>query len=183
MVMDFKSVLTALLSRFAEREVRYALMGGFALGLWGVGRTTVDLDFLAHRDDGEKIRKIMRELDYECRYESENVSQYISPVKVFGEVDFLHAFRQASLEMLQRAEMKDVFEGALRIKVLRPEDLIGLKLQAIRNDPLRKEADIADIRLLISAYPGDLDWELIDRYVEVLELRDLWREIKGEEKK
>ncbi len=41
--MDFKSVITMLLSSFEKHGVRYGLMGGFALGLWGVGRATVDL--------------------------------------------------------------------------------------------------------------------------------------------
>jgi hypothetical protein len=82
-------------------------MGGMALGAWGVPRGTVDVDFLVHHEDMEKVDGIMQELGYECRYRSENVSQYISPLKVFGEVDFLHAFRTPSLSMLQRAEEKN----------------------------------------------------------------------------
>lgn len=41
----------------------------------------------------------MKENGYECKYKTENVSQYISPLKIFGEVDFLHAFREISLKM------------------------------------------------------------------------------------
>jgi len=52
------------------------------------------------------VDTIMTEMGYECRYRTENVSQYISPLKVFGEVDFLHAFREASLKMLGRAEKR-----------------------------------------------------------------------------
>ena len=83
--MDFKSVLSILLKRFEENNIDYGLMGGFALGLWGVGRTTVDIDFLVKRDDMKKTDGIMREAGYECKYKSENVSQYVSPLKVFGE--------------------------------------------------------------------------------------------------
>lgn len=36
--MDFKVVLEKLLAAFREVNIRYALMGGFAMGLWGVGR-------------------------------------------------------------------------------------------------------------------------------------------------
>jgi len=104
--MDFKSVLSILLKRFDENNIDYGLMGGFALGLWGVGRTTVDIDFLVKRDDMKKTDEIMLDAGYECKYKSENVSQYISSLKVFGEVDFLHAFREAILEMLKRAEEK-----------------------------------------------------------------------------
>ncbi len=96
--MDFKSVLSALIKRFDENNIRYALMGGFALGLWGVGRTTVDIDLLVNRDDMEKVDLIMKEIGYECKYRSDNVSQYVSQMRFFGEVDFLHAFRESIIE-------------------------------------------------------------------------------------
>ncbi|MBI5639740.1 MAG: hypothetical protein HZA17_04875 [Nitrospirae bacterium] len=48
---------------------------GMALGAWGVPRGTVAIDFLAQRDDMEKVDTIMRGLGYECRYRTENVSQ------------------------------------------------------------------------------------------------------------
>ena len=58
--MDFKLVLEKLLTGFEKQKVRYALMGGFAMGLWGSGRTTVDLDFLVCRDDMEKVDNMMK---------------------------------------------------------------------------------------------------------------------------
>lgn len=122
--VDFKLVLEKLLAAFKEHNVSYALMGGFALGLYGVGRSTVDIDFLVHRDDIDKVDRIMQELGYKCKHRSENVSQYVSPLKVFGEVDFLHAFRDASLEMLRRTEEKEVFGGSLLVQTLKLEDLI-----------------------------------------------------------
>ena len=158
--------------------MRYGLMGGFALGLWGVGRSTVDLDFLIDRSDLDKVRGIMKELGYVLKFSSENVSQYVSEQHVYGEVDFLHAFRQASIEMLARAEEKDIFNGRLRIKVLLPEDLIGLKLQAIKNNPVRRESDMADIRELAAVRRGTLDWDLITRYAEILDAQDLLREVR-----
>ena len=82
-----------------------------ALGAWGVPRGTVDIDFLVHNDDMKKVDGIMRGLGYECKYRSENVSQYLSPLKVFGEVDFLHAFKTHSLSMLQRTEEKRCLTG------------------------------------------------------------------------
>ena len=47
--MDFKVVTEKLLSAFNNAQVRHALMGGFALGIWGVHRATVDIDFLGAR--------------------------------------------------------------------------------------------------------------------------------------
>jgi len=107
--MHFKSVLSMLIKSVEKNNIHYALMGGFALGLWGVGKTTVDIDFLVRREDMKGIDRIMHDAGYECKYSSDNVSQYVSPLKVFGEVDFLHAFREASLDMLKRAEEKEIF--------------------------------------------------------------------------
>jgi hypothetical protein len=40
--MDFKLVLSKLLSAFDDHNIHYALMGGFAMGLWGGSRLTAD---------------------------------------------------------------------------------------------------------------------------------------------
>lgn len=89
--MNFKKTLELLLNDFSKNDIRYGLIGGFALGLWGINRTTIDLDFLIHRDDIDKVDKIMKLYEYECFYRTENVSQYISSIKIFGEIDFIHS--------------------------------------------------------------------------------------------
>lgn len=181
--MDFKSVLAILLKRFDDNNIDYGLMGGFALGLWGVGRTTVDIDFLVKRDDMRKTDGIMLEAGYECKYKSENVSQYVSPLKVFGEVDFLHAFREASIEMLKRAEEKEIFAGSLKIKLLRPEDLIGLKLQAIKNNPEREQQDMMDIESLLSIHGKEINRSLIKGYFQTFDMEELYKRIIEGKKK
>lgn len=58
--MDFKLVMKKLLAAFEREGIRYALMGGFALGFWGVHRATIDIDFLVDRDDLDKISLIWK---------------------------------------------------------------------------------------------------------------------------
>jgi hypothetical protein len=176
--MDFKTVLSKLLSAFEAHNIRYALMGGFAMGAWGVPRGTVDMDFLVHRDDMEEVDGIMEGLGYECKYKTENVSQYLSPLQVFGEVDFLHAFRTPSLSMLERAEERQMFNGTVAIRVLKIEDLIGFKVQAIANNEARKTADMADIDALIAFNRSRIDWSLIEEYFTLFGFDDLFRELK-----
>lgn len=175
--MEFKLILEKLLGEFERCGIHYALMGGFAMGLMGVGRTTVDIDFLVLRDDADKVETIMQRLGYECRYRSENVAQYLSPLKIFGEIDYIFAFRPPSQKMLENAETKNVFNGGLSIRVLRPEDLIAMKMQAIKNDPMRRETDLADIRALTEAHKKDMDFMLINQYVKLLDMEELWNEI------
>lgn len=176
--MDFKLVLDKLLTSFEQEGVQYALMGGFALGLWGVHRATVDIDFLVHRDDIAKVHNIMSGFGYKCILQTENVSQYISALSIFGEVDFIHAFREASTSMLKRSEERKIFEESLTIKVLRPEDLIGLKVQAMSNDKSRWNLDLADIEKIMQIHKKELDWSIIKEYFVLFGLGEMARELR-----
>lgn len=177
--MDFKIVLDRLLAEFEDRRIRYALMGGFAVSLWGVPRATVDMDFLAARDDMVRVDAVMTGLGYDRVYHSDNVSQYTSPLAVFGEVDFIHAFRSISLGMLERAVRKQVFGGQLSIRVLVPEDLIGLKVQAMANNPSRRDGDLADIESLMEMHGHALEWDRIEEYFGVFGMASLAAALKG----
>jgi hypothetical protein len=87
-----------------------------------------------------------------------------------GEVGFLHAFRDASIEMLNRAVEKQIFGGALKIRVLRPEDQIGLKAQAIKSNPARLWEDMADIESMLSIHGKTADWTIIEKYFMLFEM-------------
>lgn len=106
------------------------------------------------------------------------VSQYVSSEKIFGEVDFLHAFREVSLSMLERADEKKIFGEKLTIKVVKPEDLIGLKAQAMANDEIRKAADLADIEALMAHYGTKLDWPIIEEYFSIFGMNEMSKELR-----
>jgi hypothetical protein len=178
-LLNFRIVTGKLLASFKERNIRYALIGGYAVGLWGVPRGTVDMDFLVLRDDLDELDGIMDALGYELRYRSENVSQYVAPQSIFGEVDFLHAFRAPSLRMLERAADKAVFGEGLTVKVLIPEDLIGLKIQAIANNESRVSVDMHDIEQLVQLHGDEMDWQLIQEYCAIFDMMGLYEKLKG----
>ncbi|MDP2643655.1 MAG: nucleotidyltransferase [Desulfobacterales bacterium] len=175
--MDFKTVTGNLLTAFETEGIRYALIGGFAMGVWGIARSTVDMDFLIHKSDLPAVNRILTDMGYECGYRTENVSQYVSPLHIFGEIDILHAFREISLGMLQRAESRKIFGESMTLKVLKIEDLIGLKVQAIANDPARKALDLADIESLMKLYGGKINWPFIKEYFALFDLDDLFRQL------
>ena len=162
--MDFEKVLPLIIKEFEKNNVRYALIGGFALGLLGVSRATVDIDFLVERDDIDKVENILQKFGYKCVYKTENVSQFVSGLKPFGEIDFLHAFREISKKMLKRAKTVKVFEGKIKLKVLLPEDIIGLKVQAIENDPSRYEKEMWDIKAIMERWKRKINWEIVKEY-------------------
>lgn len=177
--MDFRAVTKNLVAAFTDEGISYALIGGYAVGLWGVPRATVDMDFLVRQDDMGKVNAIMESLTYEVAFASENVTQFVSPLAVFGEIDFVHAFRQASLGMLTRAVEKTLFSDGVSIRVLLPEDLIGLKLQAFSNNQTRERLDMYDIEMLMQIHGKTLDWELVRGYFEIFESLELFEKLKG----
>lgn len=175
--MDFKTVLSLIVGAFHKQNVRYALIGGFAMGVLGIMRATMDLDFLVDYNDISKVEKIMKKCDYRRVYSSKNVSQYVSDIKILGEVDFLHAFRTISLSMLKRAKEITLFEGKFKVKVLSPEDIIGLKLQALINDKSRENRGYSDIELIADFYRKSLNWNLIKEYFSLFKEEKRFKEL------
>lgn len=177
--MDFRNILTEITQSFAANNVSYALIGGYAMGLLGAGRPTVDIDVLAEKVASTKVRKILIGLGYELNFESENVAQFVSPMEIFGEIDILWAFRPVALDMLKRSKEMQTFQ-TLKIPVLLPEDLIGLKLQAMKNNAKRWESDWSDIKRIYKTCKNDMDMHLISAHFSLfnmkVELEDLFSE-------
>lgn len=176
--MDFERVLRSLLGEFGGHHIRYAAIGGFAMGVLGVPRATMDLDFLVHRDDLSKLDEVLKALGYQRLAHTENVSQYRHADDLWGSVDFVHAFRQAALAMLERAKSYPVFSGAQTVRAVGPEDVIGLKVQAMVNDPDRRTLELADIERLAAFYGDRLDWERVQEYYELFNLGEDVRKLR-----
>jgi hypothetical protein len=82
--------------------------------------------------------------------------------------------------MLTRVERFRVFDTYM-IPVLSPEDIIGLKVQAIANDAQREATDIYDMRLLLEYQRQrnrPVDWELLDEYFSLFDKNALLATLK-----
>lgn len=160
--MTLESLLGTLLREFERRGTRYALIGGFALGAHGAPRATRDLDFLVHKDDMPGLHEFLTAAGYRRIHLSENVSQY-DMGGPWGAIDFIHAFRPMSLDMLDRAVAKDSALIGLPVKVVQAEDLIGLKVQSMANNPSRRHKELADIESLLETGQAR-DWGRIREF-------------------
>lgn len=176
--MDFAKVLEFLIADFERERLDYALIGGFAMGALGIVRATMDLDFLVKKDQLGPLREIMRSRGYRMVHSSEDVSQFVSDLKLFGAVDFLHAYRPLSLQMLGRSTRRPIFNGKYQIPVLQPEDIIGLKVQSLANNPDRLEMDSADIILLLKRFSGNLDWNRMEGYFALFGKDLMFKDLK-----
>jgi hypothetical protein len=124
------------------------------------------------------VDRIMVGLGYEKQdFSTEEIVSYISPLKLFGQADFIVARRKYTKAMLKRAREMLVLDGELRVKVLLPEDLIGLKLQAIVNDPKnRYGVDAPDIQRLLKLPVRVMDMDLVREYFRLFNREDLLNE-------
>jgi hypothetical protein len=165
--MDFIAVLDFLLGVFEREKVDFAFIGGFALQAAGVSRATKDLDFMVLAEDGARIKPIMTERGYELLTETPEFLCFIGKTPALGRVDFLLAHRKYSLEMLKNALSVEGFGGKYRYKVVRPEDIIGLKVQAIANDPQRRLQDWPDIQKLLEVHREKMNMVLVRKYFEI----------------
>ena len=132
----------------------------------------MDLDFLVHRDDVEKLDGALTALGYTRVFQSENVSQYRHPDAAWGSVDFIHAFRKISLAMLERAKDYPALGGKQSLRAAQPEDVIGLKVQAMFNDPERRAQEQNDIERLMAHYRRRLDWNRIEEFYDIFGLAE-----------
>lgn len=176
--MDFERVLKTLLAEFERRHIRYATIGGFALGVLGAPRATLDMDFLVHRDDLGKLDAVLHELGYKRVGQTVNVSKYVHPDRAWGSLDFIHAFRTVALEMLARAKRRPILNGTHTLAVADPEDVIGLKVQAIANNPDRQHQERADIERLMMLYGKEFDWARIQEYYELFDLGEEAKQLR-----
>ena len=168
--MNFELLLRQLIEDLNREGVRYGVIGGFALGALGVPRGTMDFDLLVHREDLVRMHDILTALGYERVLMTENVSHYRHPDSEWGSVDLLHAFRAHSLAMLTRTKGHAVFGGSASLHVLESEDIIGLKIQAMANDPTRRARETADIESLMAAHGAGLDWPRVLQFFELFGL-------------
>lgn len=175
MGMKLEHVLKMLMERFRAEGIDFALSGGLALSTLGVLRFTKDIDFIVNGEDKEKVETIMLELGYERQeFSTDEIVSYWSPLKVFGQVDFLLARRKYARAMMRNADLRPVFGGELQVNTVRPEDLIGLKVQAISNDPKNRYLiDKPDIQRLLKLHRDNMDMELVREYFRVFEKEEL----------
>lgn len=129
-------------------------------------RATADIDLLADGTKKEIIKTELIKKGFVLKHESDEVLQFTG----LGFLDVLLANRPLSQEMLKRAQLNH----ELNIYILKAEDIIGLKIQAYKNDASRELQDKADIQKLLALSKIDL--------VEVKKYADLFGEWSAIEK-
>lgn len=175
--MEYKKVLAAILAELEKHNIPYAIVGAVAMGFWGVRRDTVDIDLLVKAADREKVIAFMKGIGYDHMIASNFADQFGHLMKGMGLVDFLYTKREQGI-----IEDGKTFKGInkdIDVRVAMPEDIIGLKLDAIKNNPKREIRDWADIQAIVEVLGDNLDWTKIRNYCKLLDVEEVYEKIFG----
>lgn len=168
-MINLRKTLTEAHSILSQAGVSHALIGGFALAAYGHHRATSDIDLLADGTKKELIKSELSKQGFILKHETAEVLHFSG----IGFLDVLLANRPLSQEMLKRSELNT----ELNIYILKPEDIIGLKIQAYKNDLSRQLQDKADIQKLLTL--PDLDLIIVKKYADLFGEWSTIEELKG----
>jgi hypothetical protein len=163
----------------AQGGFRVALIGGFALPFHGVRRATGDVDFLVDANGGDALHAGLVEAGHRSVHRSVEAANYRAGSGSGTAIDVLYARRPAALAMLARAPERATESGD-PVRVVDVEGIVGLKLQAIANDPRRRRQDEADIVALLTEQLPSLDRALLAEYFRLFDREDALAEFLDE---
>jgi hypothetical protein len=153
-------------SALKKVNIEHALIGGIALSCLGLNRATSDVDLIIDGEKKELAKKALKEEGFILKLETKEVIHFSG----LGFLDILLANRPLSKEMLKNSSNKT----KLGIKCLQAEDIIGLKIQAYKNNPKRELQDKADIKKLFEI-TKNINVEKIKKYADIF---NEWDKIK-----
>ena len=171
--MDLRKTLKLVHELFNQEKIQHSLIGGLGLACYGSTRATIDLDLLIYEHDKEHAKALLIKNGFNLVYDSLEVLQFSG----LGYVDLLIARRPISQEILKLSHP----HGPEGLSFARPEELIGLKIQAYKNDPRREFQDKADIQFLVESQQK-MDWELIKKYADLFNEWEVINEIRAKYK-
>jgi predicted nucleotidyltransferase len=154
--MTLPDLLRPLDLIFRRRQIRYAVIGGYAVAAWGEERATRDVDLLCGSDSKIVADAIAEEgLHFERRIGDcddpimEVIRIVLGPVTEPSEIDILIGIRGAPAGIFDR--LRSVTLEGLVIPIVSPEDLVVLKLLG------GSARDLEDARSVIQVQGDRLD--------------------------
>lgn len=155
-------ILDILFEKFRELGVNYGVVDGFSRSGGSAPIVMHYIDILIDREDMMRVHPYLEEAGYKRIRCSSDISQYLSNEYLLGTIDFIHAYENVTLKMLDNCCVEEGPFGAVR--VLRTEDVVGIKLLGIYNDPSRERVDFMDIEQIVKEKKKIIDWDFLEEY-------------------
>jgi hypothetical protein len=159
--MNLTDLLRPLDLIFKRCQIRYAVIGGYAVAAWGEERATRDVDLLCSAGNSKALITAMNEdnMRFEHRigdYDdpiSEVIRIEMGPVTDPSEIDVLVGIRNAPPGIFDRIRIVTV--DGLAVPVASPEDMVVLKLLG------GSARDLEDAKSVVQVQGDKLDLNLI----------------------
>jgi hypothetical protein len=142
-----QTTLSQLFRALDDAEIPFLLIGGWAVGYYGVTRLTVDIDVMVCKEDERRVGDAMDGLGYSVAFRNDlfaKFEQASSP-----EVDALFLAAETAEKLFASAATIEFEGGVVRIPSLL--HLIAMKLHALKNNPTRAFKDLPDIVAMIQS--------------------------------
>jgi hypothetical protein len=153
----------------------WAVVGGVALAGYGHPRMTLDLDLATEAAAQDALVAFMEARGFVTLHRSSGYSNHLHADRARGRVDVVYARGETSQRLF--VGLRSVpGPGGRTIAVPRPEHLIAMKVQAMRDSPERTWQELADIAYL-SGLEG-VDRAEVRGYFEKNGLKERWDEIE-----
>lgn len=164
-----------IVQRFlAESSFRVAVVGGVALTAYGDPRTTLDLDVVTEAAAQDALVAFMESQGFVTLHRSPGYSNHRHSEPDRGRVDFMYV-RDVTAEKLFASARELPGPCGRRILVPKPEHLIAMKVQAMKDAPERTWQDLVDIAHLFGL--EGIDRDEVRGYFEKAGLEERWHEL------
>ena len=170
--VDFARELDAVRAFLADRGFRVAVIGGVALGAYGNPRLTLDLDIVTDASGQDALIEFMESQGFVTLHRSSGYSNHSHPRR--GRVDFMYVRDQTADRLFASATVLPG-PGGNPMPVPKPEHLIAMKVQAMRDAPDRGLQDLVDIAYLLQV--DGVDRDEVRGYFLRAGLEERWHEL------
>lgn len=172
--VDFAGELDAVRTCLAQGGFRVAVIGGVALAAYGHPRMTLDLDIVTDVSAQETLVAFMESRGFVTLHRSSGYSNHRHAERDRGRVDVMYVRGETADRVFASAKELPGPQGR-PIVVPKPEHLIAMKVQAIKDAPERTWQDLVDIAYLLRVEGVDRD-EVRGYFVRA-GLGERWREL------
>lgn len=172
--MDFLRVVREIAAFFEREGLPFAVIGAFGLHAYGLSRTTSDLDFVTELAAQPRLVPFLDSLGYETLHLSTGYSNHLHSDPALGRLDFVYVSGETSRRLFRSTRLMPVMQG-VSLAVPRPEHLVAMKIQAMKNDPERTFQEMADILFLLRL--PEIDRDEVRRYFEKQGMIEKYNEI------
>jgi hypothetical protein len=172
--VDFAGELDVVTGFLAKGHFRVAVIGGVALAAYGHPRMTLDLDIVTEGAAQETLVAFMESEGFLTLHRSSGYSNHRHADRNRGRIDVMYV-RGTTADKLFASAKELPGPAGRPILVPKPEHLIAMKVQAMKDAPERTWQDLVDIAYLFRL--DGVNRDQVREYFESAGLVEKWYEL------